>query len=73
MNEGKSPFVNKLTEASKEVLDARVKKALDSSGFAEDLKQLEQDKGVVELHLKEEKLTDKLLSLTKSNYLQLLN
>ena len=33
MNEGKSPFVNKLTEASKEVLDARVKKALDSSGF----------------------------------------
>jgi len=72
MNEGKSPFVNKLTEASKEVLDARIKKALDSSGFVEDLKQLEQEKKVVELQLKEEKLVKKE-RLELEEYLQTVN
>ena len=44
MNEGKSPFVNNLTKASQGALDERIKKALDSGGFALDLKQLEDEK-----------------------------
>ena len=44
MNDGKSAFVHNLTKASREVLDGRIKKALDSSCFEVDLKQLEEEK-----------------------------
>lgn len=44
MNEGRSPFVHNLTKASNEVLEERIRKALDSSGFEVDLKQLEDDR-----------------------------
>lgn len=44
MIEGKSPFIHNLTKASQGALDERIKKALDSGGFAVDLKQLEDEK-----------------------------
>ena len=58
MNEGKSPFVHNLTKASQEVLDGRIGKALDSSGFAVDLKQLEEEKKVVESQLRENTVSE---------------
>jgi len=58
MNEGKSPFVHNLTKASQEVLDGRIEKALDSSGFAVDLAQLNEEKEVVESQLSENSLSE---------------
>ena len=44
MNLGKKPFVNSLTDASKEVLEERVKKTLDSSGFTMKFEELEDER-----------------------------
>lgn len=48
MNEGKKAFVHNLTKASREVLDRRIKKALDSSGFEVDLKKLMEERMAIQ-------------------------
>ena len=58
MNEGKSPFVHNLTKASQGALDERIKKALDSGGFAVNLQQLEGEKKVIESLLSENNLSE---------------
>ena len=57
MNQGKDPFIHKLTEASKEVLDERIKQALDSSGFTVEIEKLENDKQELEGRIKEGNLS----------------
>lgn len=42
-----------MTKASQEVLEGRIQKALDSSGFAEDLTHLKEEKEAVESQLSE--------------------
>ena len=56
MNQGKGPFIHKLTEASKQALDDRIKKALDASGFAQNLEALEHDKQLTEFRLSQDNL-----------------
>ena len=58
MNQGKSPFIHQLTEASKEVLDERIREALDSSGFTVEIEKLEHDKEELESQLKDGKLSE---------------
>lgn len=58
MNFRKSPFINSLTNASKEVLDEQVKKALDSSGFTVEFEKLEKERRQIEDLLKEGKVSE---------------
>lgn len=55
MNLAKSPFINSLTDASKEVLEERIKKTLDSSGFTLEFEQLKQERERLRKILLEEK------------------
>lgn len=65
MNEGKSPFIHNLTKASQEVLDGRIQKALDSSGFALDLTHLKEEKEAVESQLSENTANEQDLKALK--------
>lgn len=58
MNFRKSPFINSLTNASKEVLDEHVEKALDSSGFTVEFEKLEKERRQIEDLLKEGQLSE---------------
>ena len=44
MAKGKSPFVNRLTRASKEVVDKRITESLETSGLLQEVKSLEIEK-----------------------------
>ena len=55
MNLAKSPFYNSLTGASEEVLEERIKKTLDSSGFTMEFEQLKQERKQLRKILLEEK------------------
>ena len=58
MNVQKTPFINSLTSASKEVLDEHIKKALDSSGFTVETEKLEQERRQTKDLLKEGNLSE---------------
>ena len=58
MNLQKSPFINSLTNASKEVLDEHIKKALDSSGFTVESEKLEHERRQIKDLLKEGNLSE---------------
>ena len=58
MNFQKSPFINSLTNASKEVLDEHVKKALDSSEFTVEFEKLEKERRQIEDLLREGKFSE---------------
>lgn len=58
MIQGKGAFKHKLNEASKKVLDERIKKALDNSGFIEDIDKLQHTKANLESQLKKGNLSE---------------
>lgn len=58
MNLAKGPFINSDTDASKEVLEERIKKTLDSSGFTLEFEQLKQERERLRILLKEKDLSE---------------